>query len=543
MEGFSFTVPTPKNEPVREYRPGAPETRALQAKLAELSKTTFDIPLVVNGEEIRTGDTQPIAVPHDRSRRLGHFHKARKEDVQRAIDGALAARREWASWSPAARAAVFLKAAELLAGPFRDVVNAATMLGQSKTVHQAEIDSACELVDFFRFNVAFYADLWKQQPLSAPGQWNRLEYRPLEGFVFAVTPFNFTSIAGNLPTAPALLGNTCLWKPASTSILSNYFVMKLLDAAGFPPGVVQFLPGSGALIGSVALASEHLAGIHFTGSTGTFNGMWKTVGENVGRYRSYPRLVGETGGKDFVFAHPSADPDVLRVALVRGAFEYQGQKCSAASRAYVPRSLWKGAFRDALIAETESLPMGDIADFRNFMGAVIDQASFENLRGHIARAREGTATKVVAGGGCRDEVGWFVEPTIIETTDPRSTTMCEELFGPVLTIYVYDDAKWEEMLEVVDKTSPYALTGAFLARDRGAIERADRALVQSAGNYYVNNKPTGAVVGQQPFGGGRASGTNDKAGSVFNLIRWASLRTVSETFVPPTDYRYPFMER
>jgi 1-pyrroline-5-carboxylate dehydrogenase len=435
---------------------------------------------------------------------------------------------------------VFLRAAELLAGPWRDRVNAATMLGQSKTAHQAEIDAACETIDFFRWNAHFAARLYAEQPLSAPGTWNRLEHRPLDGFVFAISPFNFTSIAANLPTAPALVGNTVVWKPASTSILSNYYLIKLYEAAGLPPGVINFVPGRGASVGDPVLADPRLAGVHFTGSTEVFNGVWTTIGKQIARYAQYPRLVGETGGKDFVFVHASADLDAAAVALVRGAFEYQGQKCSAASRAYVPKSRW-GALREKIGAMLADVRVGDIQDFRNFMGAVIDRKSFESLKRAIEAARAAKSARIVFGGECDATTGWFVQPTVIEALDPRYDTMCTELFGPVLTIHVYDDARYAETLALCDQTSPYALTGAILATDRAAIRQALEALRFAAGNFYVNDKPTGAVVGQQPFGGARASGTNDKAGSILNLLRWISPRTIKETFVPPTDWRYPFM--
>lgn len=535
------TSPMPKNEPIKEYRPGSPEREALVAELKRQESLEMDIPVIIDGKEIRTGNTDVIRVPHRHEKHLGKYHKAGGEEVRKAISGSQRAWKEWSEYPFEARAAIFLKAGDLLAGKYRQILNASTMLGQSKTCYQAEIDAACELVDFFRFNVHFMEQMYKMQPLSGPGQWNRSEYRPLEGYVFAVTPFNFTSIAGNLPTSAAILGNVCLWKPASTSILSNYYLVKLLEEAGLPPGVIQFLPGSGKAIGDVALFDKHLAGVHFTGSTEVFHQIWGTVGENVRSYRNYPRLVGETGGKDFVFAHPSADVDVLRVALVRGAYEYQGQKCSAASRAYIPKSIWT-RLKDGLIDEIKGLRMGDPADFRNFVGAVIDKNSFENIRAYVDGVKSSSQAEILVGGRCIGETGYYVEPTLIEAKDPKYRTMCEEIFGPVLTVHVYEDAKWEEMLTVVDETSPYALTGAFLAQDRKAIEIGLKRLRFSAGNYYINNKPTGAVVGQQPFGGGRSSGTNDKAGSLFNLMRWTSVRTISETFHPPVDYKYPFME-
>lgn len=541
MSQSNSKVSPPRNEPVLDYKPGAPETILLKNTVASMMATTHDIPLVLNGKEVRTGKTEEISPPHNHQHKLGKFHKAGPEEIRAAVQGSLAAWKEWSHTSRASREAIFLKAGELLATKYRPILNAATMIGQSKTCHQAEIDAACELVDFFRFNVAFQSQLQSIQPESPAGMRNQLEYRPLEGFVFAVTPFNFTSIAGNLPTAPALMGNVCVWKPASTSILSGYYIVKLLEEAGLPPGVIQFLPGSGAQIGEAVLSDPHLAGIHFTGSTGVFNQMWKTVGDRAGTYRNYPRVVGETGGKDFIVAHPSCDAEALKVAILRGAFEYQGQKCSAASRAYVPKSIWP-KLKEALASEVASIAMGDVSDFRNFMSAVIDKNSFENIKGYIDGAKKASGVSIVAGGKCDDSVGYFVQPTVIEVQDPKYRTMCEEIFGPVITIYPYEDAKWEETLKLVDETSPYALTGAIFASERPVIDHALKVLRHSAGNIYINNKPTGAVVGQQPFGGARASGTNDKAGSVLNLIRWTNARTISETFSPPTSYRYPFMD-
>jgi len=540
MQNANPRVPVPRNEPVLDYLPHSPETKALKDQLRSLASSELDIPLIINGKEVRTGKTEAVLAPHDHRRRLGVYHKAGPDEIKAAIAGTEAAFSEWSRMPVSSRAAIFLKAADLLASKYRPILNAATMLGQSKTPHQAEIDSACELIDFFRFNVHFQEQLYGMQPLSHPGLWNATEYRPLEGFVFAVTPFNFTSIGGNLPTSPALMGNVVLWKPASTSILSNYFIARLFEEAGLPPGVIQFLPGSGAMIGDIVLKDSRLAGIHFTGSTSVFHQMWKTVGNHIDVYRAYPRLVGETGGKDFVLAHPSADALALATALVRGAFEYQGQKCSAASRAYIPKSLWPRV-KEKLIADIAEIRMGDVSDFRNFMGAVIDRNSFENLRGYIDAARKSPDAEIVAGGNCRDEVGYFIDPTVIEVKRPDYVTMREELFGPVLSVFVYEDRDFEETLKLCDKTSPYALTGAVFAQDRRAIDVASRALTHAAGNFYINNKPTGAVVGQQPFGGGRASGTNDKAGSLFNLIRWVSVRTVSETFAPPHSFKYPFM--
>jgi 1-pyrroline-5-carboxylate dehydrogenase len=535
------TAPKPQNEPVKSYAPGSPERASLQAKLGEMAAGRIDMPLVIDGKDVRTGKTAQAVMPHRHAHVLGDFHLGGAKDVQAAIDAALRAQKDWAALPWEARAAVFLKAADLLAGPYRDVLNAATMLGQSKTCHQAEIDSACELIDFFRFNVAFYEQLLREQPQSSPGMWNRMEHRPLEGFVFAVSPFNFTSIAGNLPTAPALCGNTVVWKPASTAAYSAHFLMQLLREAGLPDGVINLVTGSGGDIGDPALASPHLAGIHFTGSTKVFHQMWRTVGNNIDKYASYPRLVGETGGKDFIIAHASADPVALTTAIVRGAFEYQGQKCSAASRVYVPSNLWPQV-KDMLVAQVESIRMGDVADFSNFMGAVIDGASFRTQKAAIDEARNSSDADILVGGECDDAEGWFVRPTVIVTGNPAYRTLCEELFGPVLTVHVYDETKWPETLDLVDRTSPYALTGAVFAQDRYAIEQALGHLRNAAGNFYINDKPTGAVVGQQPFGGARASGTNDKAGSILNLVRWISPRSIKETFAPARDYRYPFMD-
>jgi 1-pyrroline-5-carboxylate dehydrogenase len=540
MTHGEFRTPHPENEPVRGYAPGSPERAALKRRLAADAAETVEVPLVLDGEEVRTGDTAPMVLPHHHAHRLGVFHQAGAKEVARAIEAAEAARGEWAATPWEQRVAVFLRAAELLATTRRDAVNAATMLNQSKTAHQAEIDAACELIDFWRFNASYAQRLYAEQPGSQPGTWNRLEHRPLDGFVFAVTPFNFTSIGGNLPTAPAMLGNTCVWKPASTSVLSNYRVMQVLMEAGLPPGVINFVPGSGRKVGDPVLADPRLGGVHFTGSTEVFQGMWKTIGDNVTRYGQYPRIVGETGGKDFVFAHASADVRALAVALVRGAFEYQGQKCSAASRAYVPKSLWPD-LRETLGGMLSEMRMGDVADFRNFVGAVIDARSFAKLEAWIEGARRSPDAEVVFGGECDDSTGWFVQPTVIEAKKPDYETMCTELFGPVLTVFVYDDARFEETLALCDRTSPYALTGAVFADDRRAIQVATDRLRYAAGNFYVNDKPTGAVVGRQPFGGSRASGTNDKAGSLLNLLRWVSPRTIKETFVPPTDWRYPFL--
>jgi 1-pyrroline-5-carboxylate dehydrogenase len=490
---------------------------------------------------VRTGDLGEAICPHDHQHVLARYHRAGAAEVQQAIEAAGEAWKEWSEMPWEARASVFLRAAELLAGPWRDTLNAATMLNQSKTVVQAEIDSACELIDFLRFNPYYMQEIYSQQSASPAQIWNHLEYRPLEGFIFAVTPFNFTAIGGNLPTSPALMGNTVLWKPASTAVLSNYYFMKLLQEAGLPDGVINFLPGSGAQVGDPVLASSHLAGIHFTGSTGVFQGMWKTIGDNIQRYKGYPRIVGETGGKDFVFAHASADVEPLVTALVRGAFEYQGQKCSAASRAYIPKSLWPQV-RDGLEQTLSRIRMGPPTDFRNFLSAVIDRKSFDKLSGAIDFARESDDAEVILGGGCDDSTGFFIEPTVVLTTDPKFRLMQEELFGPVLTIYVYEDDDLEATLELCDTTSPYALTGAIFANDRSAVVHMSRALRHAAGNFYINDKPTGAVVSQQPFGGGRASGTNDKAGSMYNLLRWTSVRSVKENLLPTRTFEYPHME-
>jgi len=536
-----FRVPEPYNEPVKGYEPGSPEREELRRRLDELSSQRLELPLVIGGEDVETGDTFEAVMPHKRSHVLADVQKGGAPEVDRAIAAAADAWEEWSRTPWEDRAAVILRAAELLAGPWRQTLNAATMLGQSKTAHQAEIDSACELIDFWRFNVQFMTRIYEEQPISSPGVWNRLEYRPLEGFVFAVTPFNFTAIAGNLPTSAALMGNTVVWKPASTAAVSAHFLMKLLEEAGLPPGVINLVYGSGAAVGDPALASEHLAGIHFTGSTPVFQGMWKTVGDNIDRYRNYPRIVGETGGKDFIVAHPSADAEALATAILRGSFEYQGQKCSAASRVFAPASLWPQV-RDQVVEEIGEMKMGDVADFSNFVGAVIDGSSFATQKAAIeeAKASGGTA-QVIAGGSYDDSEGWFVQPTVIETSDPDFRTMKEELFGPVVTAFVYDDSRYDDTLDLIDAGTSYGLTGAVFARDLDAIETTRDRLRYAAGNFYVNDKPTGAVVGQQPFGGARASGTNDKAGSMWNLIRWVSPRAIKETFVPPRDYRYPFL--
>ncbi len=539
MNGSS-NIPRPANEPVLGYAPGSAERATLKAELERMAGETVEIPVIVGGKEIRTGDPTPVVSPHDHRRVLARAFPADAATIQAAIASAKEGWRTWSAMRFEDRAAVFLKAADLLAGPWRARVNAATMLGQSKTAFQAEIDSACELIDFWRFNVYFAEQLMREQPASAPLTWNRMEHRPLEGFVYAITPFNFTAIGGNLPTAPAIMGNVAIWKPAHTALLSNYYVMKVLMEAGLPPGVINFISGDSVAVSYALLADRGLAGIHFTGSTAVFQSLWRTVGQNLPNYAGYPRIVGETGGKDFVLAHPSADADALAVALVRGAFEYQGQKCSAASRAYVPASLWPRV-KERVLAMLAEIRMGDVRDFRNFMGAVIDRRAWDRLTGYLAQAKKDPGVTVLAGGNAGLETGYFVEPTLLQVEDPTYRTMCEELFGPVLTLYVYPDARWAETLTLVDQTSPYALTGAVFAQDRRALAEADQALRHAAGNYYVNDKPTGAVVGQQPFGGARASGTNDKAGSILNLVRWVSPRSIKETFVPPKDFRYPFM--
>ncbi len=535
-----FRLPEPHNEAVRNYAPGSPERDELRESLRALQSHQIEIPLVIGGEEVRTGDTFDAVMPHDKDHVLATVHKGAAPEVDHAIKAAAEAWQDWHRTPWEERASVFLRAAELLAGPWRATLNAATMLGQSKTVHQAEIDAACELIDFWRFNVQYMLRIYAEQPLSSPGTWNRMEYRPLEGFVFAVTPFNFTSIAGNLPTSAALMGNTVLWKPASTAAYSAHFLLELLEEAGLPPGVINLVYGSGAAIGDPALASPDLAGVHFTGSTPVFQSMWKTIGANIANYRNYPRIVGETGGKDFIVAHPSADAAAVATAIVRGSFEYQGQKCSAASRIFAPSNLWP-EIKERLVEEISTIKMGDVADFQNFMGAVIDAASFTTQKQAIEDAKAADKVNVLVGGGYDDTEGFFVEPTVIETRDPDFRTMKEELFGPVVTTFVYPESKYGEALELIDKGSPYGLTGAVFARERDAVELAEEKLKYAAGNFYVNDKPTGAIVGQQPFGGARASGTNDKAGSMWNLIRWVSPRSIKETFIPATDYRYPFM--
>ncbi len=540
MPNGAFRLPLPVNEPVKSYAPGTPERAELQAQLRQLSADTIEVPCVIGGREVRTGRILEQRVPHRHRQVCARVHQAGQKEVVGAINAARDAWQTWSRMTWESRAAVFLKAADLLAGPYRQVVNASTMLGQSKTAHQAEIDAACELADFWRFNCTYMMQIYADQPSSPAGTWNVMEYRALEGFVFAVTPFNFTSIGGNLPTAPAIMGNTAIWKPASTSVLSNYFVYRVLEEAGLPPGVINFLPGPGSVLGPIILPHPELAGVHFTGSTDTFHSIWETVGQNIRKYKGYPRLVGETGGKDFVFAHPSADPVEVATALVRGAFEFQGQKCSAASRAYVPRSLWTKVRRE-MGEQLGAIKVGDPSDFQNFMGAVIDKPSFDKLSGAIAQAGRSAKCQVAFGGGRDGAQGYFIQPTVIVAEDPQYRTMKEELFGPVLTVHVYSDRALDETLHLCDTTSPYALTGAIFGKDRRALVYMTTALRHAAGNFYINDKPTGAVVGQQPFGGARASGTNDKAGSLLNLIRWTSPRAIKETFVPARDFRYSFL--
>jgi len=536
-----FQIPEPVNEPILNYAPGSRERAELKAKIAELRGQVIDIPLLIGGKEVRTGRTADIVIPHENRKVIGRFHKAGPKEVEMAVQAAAEARQTWGRMPWHARAAIFLKAGELLATTWRSTLNAATMIGQSKNPYQAEIDSACELVDFYRFNTWFAEQIHDQQPLSPSGSWNYVDYRPLEGFVFAVTPFNFTSIAGNLPTAPAIMGNTVIWKPASSAVYSAYYLMKLWQAAGLPAGAINMLPGSGGEVGNPVINSRDLMGLHFTGSTAVFNGMWSTITANFSRYRGYPRVVGETGGKDFIFAHESCDPEALKCAMVRGAYEYQGQKCSAASRSYIPRSVWN-AIKDDLVSQIKGIKMGPAEDFTNFFNAVIDKGAFNTIKEYIDFAKNAPDAKILAGGGCDDSQGYFIQPTLIETSNPKFKTMEEEIFGPVMTVYVYEDGKFDETLRLCDETSPYALTGAIFAQDRAAVLKAEDALRNAAGNFYINDKPTGAVVGQQPFGGARASGTNDKAGSIINMMRWTSPRAVKENFTPPHDYRYPFMQ-
>jgi 1-pyrroline-5-carboxylate dehydrogenase len=538
--GF-YKVPKAVNEPVKTYAPSTPERRALLETYKKMYNEKVDIPFYIGGKEFRTGKTVDIHPPHDHKHCVGQYHTADKEHIELAVQKAAEARVKWAATSWEHRAAIFLKAADLLAGPFRYKMNAATMIAQSKNVYQAEIDSACELIDFLRFNVEFMTEIYTNQPQSAPGIWNRMEYRPLEGFVYAITPFNFTAIAGNLPMAPALMGNVVIWKPASSQVYSAQVIMELFKAAGLPDGVINMITGNSGMITDVLLDSKDFAGVHFTGSTPVFNSFWETIGKNVGKYKSYPRIVGETGGKDFIWAHSSANPQEVATAISRGAFEYQGQKCSAASRAYIPASLW-ATIKTAILKDVASFKMGTPEDPTNFINAVIDNRAFKKLSGYIEEAKADADAEIIAGGGYDDSVGYFIEPTIIVTSNPKYKTMCNELFGPIITIFVYEDEKWEEILELVDNTSEFALTGAIFSGDRYVIDIATNKLENAAGNFYINDKPTGAVVGQQPFGGARGSGTNDKAGSVWNLLRWVSNRTIKETFVTPTDYRYPFLQ-
>ena len=531
-------VPLAANEPVRAYAPGSPEKASLKTRLDQMARDRVNIPIIIGGKEYRTGNLGQAAMPHDHQHVLADYHKADAALVDLAIETSVKAQREWSQWAWEDRAAIFLRAAELLATTWRDTINAATMLGQSKTVYQSEIDAACELIDFWRLNAHYAQEIYAEQPMSSAGVWNMTDYRGLEGFVYAISPFNFTAIGGNLSGSPALMGCGVIWKPAATAILSSYYVMRVLEAAGLPPGVINFVPGDSVMISDKLLVHRDLAGVHFTGSTGVFNSMWKTIGANMPNYRTYPRIVGETGGKDFIMAHPSAEPQSLAVALVRGAFEYQGQKCSAASRAYVPRSLWP-AVRDAAVAMIKDIGVGDVRDFRNFMGAVIDRKSFTKISEYLDDAKKNAT--IIVGGGTDGSKGYFVEPTLIEAPTADYRLMCEEIFGPVLTVFVYDDDKWNETLETLDRTSPYALTGAIFSNDRQGVREALVTLRNAAGNFYINDKCTGAVVGQQPFGGSRASGTNDKAGSKLNLLRWVSPRSIKETFAPATDYRYPFL--
>jgi 1-pyrroline-5-carboxylate dehydrogenase len=535
-----INVPEPKNEPVKTYAPGTPEREELKKEINRQRAKQIEIPLVIGGQEVKSGQMADCRMPHQHGHLLARYHKASREHVNRAIQAAKAAQPAWAALDWEHRAAIFLKAADLLAGPYRQILNAATMNGQSKNPFQAEIDAACELIDFYRFNPFYARQIYAQQPNSAPGIWDYVEHRPLEGFIFAVTPFNFTSIAGNLPTAPVLMGNVTLWKPASSAVYSAHWLMQMFKEAGLPPGVINFVPGSGGEVGDPAVDSPDFAGLHFTGSTSVFQAMWKRIGSNIANYRSYPRIVGETGGKDFVFAHVSADVEALATALMRGAFEYQGQKCSAASRAYIPESLWPKV-KERMGDELKQMKMGDPADFSHFINAVIDKAAYDSIKAYIDFAGSASDAKIIFGGKCDDAVGYFIEPTVVQTTNPKFKLICEEIFGPVLTIFVYPDNRLDETLAQCDLASPYALTGAVFAQDRYAIAHMARALTYTAGNFYINDKPTGAVVGQQPFGGGRASGTNDKAGSMINLLRWLSPRAVKETFVPPRDWRYPFL--
>ncbi|KIC93617.1 L-glutamate gamma-semialdehyde dehydrogenase [Flavihumibacter solisilvae] len=536
-----FSYPLPVNEPVLSYAPGSPEKLRLKKVLAELKKKEADVPMYIGGRAVRTGNRIALNPPHERNHVLGYYHEGEEKHVRQAIDAALKAKESWAAMSWETRANIFLRAADLIATKYRPYMNGTTMLGQSKNIFQAEIDAACELIDFLKFNVHFLSEIYKQQPISSPGMHNRMEWRPLEGFVLAITPFNFTAIGGNLPTSAAMCGNTVVWKPAHTQIYSAQMFMRILQEAGLPDGVINLIYVDGPTLGEVCFNHPDFAGVHFTGSTGVFNTMWSTIGANISKYRSYPRIVGETGGKDFVIAHRSADPDVVATALARGAFEFQGQKCSAASRAYIPSNI-ADAVKKKLVEQIQSMKMGSVEDFTNFVNAVIDERSYDKLKKYIDNAKKDRKAKILVGGTCDKRKGFFIEPTVIETRDPKYVTMCEELFGPVLTIYVYDANQFEKALNLVDTTSPYALTGSIIAQDRAAVELATNVLRNSAGNFYINDKPTGAVVGQQPFGGARGSGTNDKAGSMINLYRWLSARTIKETFNPPVDYRYPFLQ-
>jgi 1-pyrroline-5-carboxylate dehydrogenase len=538
--GF-YNVPRAKNEPVKQFAKGSIERQKLEQALKELKSQTLDIPMIINGKEVRSEASITLKSPHELKTILGHAHKGAKEHVEMAIDAALNAKEAWSNLSWEHRASIFLKAADLLRDKYRYQILAATMLAQSKNAYQAEIDAACEFIDFLNFNIQFATEIYSEQPISPEGMWNRMEYRPLEGFVLAVTPFNFTAIAGNLPTSAAMMGNTVVWKCANSQIYSAYFLMKLFEEAGVPAGVINLIYSSGKDVGEVCFSHRDFAGVHFTGSTGVFNSMWKSIGENMNKYRSYPRIVGETGGKDFVFAHPNCDVKALATALSRGAFEYQGQKCSAASRAYIPSSIWSDV-KQFLLEDIKSFKMGIVDDFGNFINAVIDKGAFDSIKNYIDFAKNASDAEILIGGNCDDTNGYFVEPTVILAKTPKFKTMCEEIFGPVLTIYVYEDAKWEETAKILDETSDYALTGAIFSQDRYVIEKLTKILRNAAGNFYINDKPTGAVVGQQPFGGARASGTNDKAGSKLNLLRWVSMRTIKETFNPPVDYKYPFLE-
>ena len=542
MNNAIFSFPVPQNEPIKSYAPGTPERAELQAKLAELKSQTIEIPLIIGGKEVRTGDTATVTMPTDHGHVLATYHKAGAKETQMAIDAAMEAREEWANMPWVERASITLKIAELLATKYRSLINAATMLGQGKSPFQAEIDAACETIDFLRFNASYASQIYADQPASSAGVINRMEYRPLEGFVFALSPFNFTAIASNLNMSPVLMGNTTVWKPATTAIYSNYILMQIFKEAGVPDGVVNFVPGKGSTIGKVIFDSADLGGIHFTGSTNTFQQFWKIIGNNITKYKSYPRIVGETGGKDFIFAHSSADANIVSTGITRGAFEYQGQKCSAAARAYIPESLWPEVEKQVK-EEVADFTMGDVADFGNFVNAVIDKAAFDSITNYIQMAKDSDKAEIIIGGGSDESKGYFIEPTLIKVTDPNFVTMEEEIFGPVITVYVYEDDKYAETLELCDTTSPYALTGALFAQDRKYLIQGMNALQNAAGNFYLNDKPTGAVVGQQPFGGGRGSGTNDKAGSYLNLIRWVNARTIKETLVAATNYRYPFLDK